>query len=466
MPVFITDDHLKTPAKGTKTYSDGGPKGQKGFVLRATANGAFSLYYQYLNKKKLHPKTKKPVRDWELIGTVKDGWTIARARAEAARLAALIALGKDIRQIAAQQLADQRAMGVTFRQVHDEYIAYCSQLVDRKWGRVPRKETWPNIQSALKRPLEWWGDKVASEITPRDVKELYDSIVAEGYPAQANNVRGQLGTLFIWAMHEERQYVSKSPVVKQLEDDKVAEKADLEEGRVLDIEELRRFWFGLNDPDCPGSRLSKLALKLSLVTLLRTGECVKIERELVGPKTVTIPLKNVKSRKAKKARPVVQPLNSLAQEILGEAFSIGDAKRDYAFPGTRKRRAAPMSQQSLGALLRRTTDDANGHMGVCEYLCLEDVTPHDLRRTGATILSELGYTDAEIGRVMTHKAADDDAAPVTRERYIVSRRVLTMRPVIDRRVDMLNHLDLVLREELGLPAAAALPAPQQLLSAA
>ncbi|MET3995069.1 integrase [Bradyrhizobium sp. S3.9.2] len=456
MPVFITDKHLKAEAS-TKTYSDGGPKGQKGFVLRATPKGAFTFYYQYLNK-----KTGK--RDWEKIGDNLE-WSTARARAEAGRLAGLVSLDKDIREVRAQQCTEQRAMGTSFRRVHDDYIAYCSELVDRKWGRVPRKETWANIQSALKRPLEWWGDKVVSEITPMDVKKLYDSVVAEGYPAQANNMRGQIGTLFNWAMHEERQYVAKNPVVKQLEDDKVLEKADIEDGRVMDIEELRRFWFGLDDPDCPGSRLSKLALKLSLVTLLRTGECVKIERELVGPSHVTIPLKHVKSRKAKKARPVVQPLNSLARDILGEVFSIGKADRDYAFPGARTRRAKPMSQQSLGQLMSRTTEHANGYMGICEYLCLEDVTPHDLRRTGATILSELGYTDAEIGRVMTHKTADDDAAPVTRERYIVSKRVLTMKPVIDRRVDMLNHLDMVLREELGLPVAQALAVPLKRLAA-
>jgi hypothetical protein len=107
-------------------------------------------------------------------------------------------------------------------------------------------------------------------------------------------------------------------------------------------------------------------------------------------------------------------------------------------------------------------------MGVCEYLCMADVTPHDLRRTGATILSELGYTDAEIGRVMTHKTADKEAAPVTRERYIVPQRILPTRPVVDRRVEALNHLDEVLREIIGLPrdVARELPAPPKLLEAA
>jgi integrase len=455
MPVFITDKHLKA-GETRQTYSD---SEQKGFVLRTTPNGVFTFYYQYLNK-----KTGK--RDWELIGQYPE-WTVARARKEAARLAGLVAGDKDIRQIRLQNRALDRALGVTFQQLHDEYIDYCKEPVLRKWGTVPRKETWRGMKYALKRPLEWWGNKAASDITSADVKKLYDSFVREGHPAQANNVRGQLATLFVWAMHDDRKYVTASPCTKQLEDDKAVERADIEDGRVLDADELRKFWFGLDDPDCPGTRLSKLALKLSLVTLLRTGECVKIPREGVLPLTVTIPLHAVKSRRSKKARPVVQPLNSLAREILGEVFSIGDAHRDYAFPGSDRRKGKHMTQHALGRLLARNTADSNGTMGICEYLCLEDVTPHDLRRTGATILEQLGYSDAEIGKVMTHKTADKDAAPVTRERYLVPKKIVA-REIVDPRVKALDDLDDALREILGLPRGviAELPAPPKLLEAA
>jgi hypothetical protein len=69
---------------------------------------------------------------------------------------------------------------------------------------------------------------------------------------------------------------------------------------------------------------------------------------------------------------------------------------------------------------------------------------------------------------MAHKTADKDAAPVTRERYIVPQRILTMRPVVDRRVEALNHLDEVLRDIIGLrpDATKELPQPPKLLEAA
>jgi integrase len=452
VPVLITEKHLVASAE-RKTYSD---TKQKGFALRTTPNGVFTFYYQHLNE-----KTGK--RDWHLIGE-HPVWTPARARNEATRLAGLIAGGKSIKVERHQQLMQARAEGTSFQQLYDEYIAYCSELIDRRWGRVPRKETWRSVAYALKRPVEWWGKRVAGEITSADIKELYDSIVKEGYPAQANNVRGQLHTMFVWGMHEDRRYLTANPCTKQLEDDKAVERADIEDGRVLNADELRDFWFGLDRPDCPGDRLSRLALKLSLVTLLRTGEIVKIEREKISSASVTLPLNIVKSRRSKKARDVVQPLNSLAREIIGEIFSIGDPNRKYAFPGSRSRVGSHMSQQSLGRMMARTSNDKTGQMGLCEYLCLDDVTPHDLRRTGACILEQLGYTDALIGKVMTHKTADKDAAPVTRERYLVPVQIVA-RPV-DPRIKALDDLDSALREILGLTGENALPAPPQLLTAA
>jgi integrase len=453
MPVFITEKHCVASDK-RMTYSD---NNQKGFALRTTPNGVFTFYYQHLNE-----VTGK--RDWHLIGSHPE-WTPECARKEATRLAGLIAGGKNIKVTRQVELAQAQAGGTSFQKLHDEYIDYCSELVDRRWGRVPRKETWEQIAYAMKRPLTWWRNRVASEITPADVKKLYDSFVKEGSPAQANNVRGRLQTMFTWGMHEDRRYLTVNPCTKQLEDDKAVERADIEDGRVMTAEELRTFWSGLDRPDCPGERLSRLALKLSLVTLLRTGECVKIEREKITGSSVTLPLEVVKSRRSKKARPVVQPLNSLAREIIGEVFSIGDPMRRYAFPSTSHKRAGlHISQQSLGRMMGRISNDASGQMGLCEYLGLEDVTPHDLRRTGACILEQLGYDDALIGRVMTHKTQDKEASRVTRAHYLVPVQIIA-RPVVDPRAKALDDLDAALREILSLPATEALPAPLKQIAA-
>src|SRR5256885_15468015 len=109
------------------------------------------------------------------------------------------------------------------------------------------------------------------------------------------------------------------------------------------------------------------------------------------------------------------------------------------------------------------TTKKNSRMGICEYLGLEDVTPHDLRRTGACILEQLGYSDGVIGRAMTHKAADKDAAAVTRDHYLVPVQIIA-RPV-DPRVNALDHLDAARPESLCLPASELRPPPPPPLTA-
>jgi integrase len=464
---FITNADLV--ASNTRlNISDCPTKGQKGFVLRTTPNGVFSFYYQFLNKNRLHPTTGKPVREWHLIGEY-PAWTIPRARAEATRLAGLAASHKSIAAERKRTLTLARAAGRTFEQMHDAYLEYCEEPVLRRWGTVARKESFENIRSVLGRPLAWWGNRVASEITGQEIMEIYRSYLKEKHPAQANNVLQQLGTMFTWAKHPDRAYVTINPVPTLKGDDRATEVADIEDGLVLTADQLRTFWFGLDDPKCPGKPLTKLVLKLSLVTLLRTGECCAIARAGIGSNTVTIPLAVTKGRRSPKARDIVQPLNSLAREILGQAFSIGDPMRDYAFPkargGRKSKKAATankgyMEQRSLSIMTRRA-DDKRDQMGINQYLGLPaELTPHDLRRTGACILEQLGYSDAEIGKVMTHKAPDKEAAPVTRKHYLVPVKIIE-RQIADPRVKALDDLDHALREILRLPREDMLPAPKQ-----
>jgi integrase len=445
MPVHIGEKHLK---RGTtrKTYSD---STVKGFALRTTPQGTFSFYYQHLNKHRLDAKGK-PKRDWHLIGE-HPAWSIERARNEARGLAKLAGDGKSIRQTRDQRQTLALAAGVTFQQLHDDYLAYCKELVTRRWGVVPRKESWEQVQDKLSRPRTWWATKPIADITDADIMELYESWTKDGFVAMANSVRSLLGTVFGWAMITPRKWLTKNPCDALPE--MLEENSEIEDGRVLDADEIRRFWFGVDEPGCPGDRMTKLALKLSMVTMLRSGEIVAIPTTGITPETITIPLKVCKGRRSKKARPVTQPLNSLAREILGEVYSVGDPDRAYAFPGGRKGKRDHMEQRSLSSILSRNSEDGRQQMGVLQYLGMEPWTPHDLRRTSATILEQLGFDDGLIGKVMTHKATGKDVAPVTRAHYLVAKQIIA-RPV-DPRIAALDALDTALREILGLPAAIA-----------
>ncbi|WP_249130021.1 hypothetical protein [Bradyrhizobium sp. AUGA SZCCT0283] len=46
--------------------------------------------------------------------------------------------------------------------------------------------------------------------------------------------------------------------------------------------------------------------------------------------------------------------------------------------------------------------------GLCELLSLKAFTPHDLRRTAATVAGELGYSDAAIAKCLDHAVTKDE----------------------------------------------------------
>jgi integrase len=85
-------------------------------------------------------------------------------------------------------------------------------------------------------------------------------------------------------------------------------------------------------------------------------------------------------------------------------------------------------------------------MGVCQFLGMKDFTPHDLRRSAASLCGDLGISDAEIAKCLDHsKGAGENVAEtpsVTGRVYVQSRRLNEKRAV-------LNALDAALRRIIG-----------------
>lgn len=71
--------------------------------------------------------------------------------------------------------------------------------------------------------------------------------------------------------------------------------------------------------------------------------------------------------------------------------------------------------------------------GLCELLSLKAFTPHDLRRTAATLAGELGYSDAAIAKCLDHAVTKDDGEKVNRVTgvYNQSKRMQQKRAVLD-----------------------------------
>lgn len=72
--------------------------------------------------------------------------------------------------------------------------------------------------------------------------------------------------------------------------------------------------------------------------------------------------------------------------------------------------------------------------GLCELLGLKPFTPHDLRRTAATLAGDLGFDDAAIAKCLDHavsRKSDVIVPTVTGKVYNHSGRMKEKRAVLD-----------------------------------
>ena len=187
--------------------------------------------------------------------------------------------------------------------------------------------------------------------------------------------------MFSWAAEAGRDYVTASPCVNLPPLDE-----EHPRDRVLTEDEIRTLWHGLDREDMPWDRKTRLAIKFALTTMLRSAELLPIHRDELNTDNGTV---DIPARRVKKRRVINQPLSDLALEIIKEAMG----NYEYAFTG--RFGDAPLARNAMASALRGTKKMVKGVKvtrtpGICELLGLAPFTPHDLRRTAATMCGELG----------------------------------------------------------------------------
>jgi integrase len=315
----------------------------------------------------------------------------------------------------------------------------------------PRIEGWENVASHLRRFLSpRIGKKLPREVTKHDIATLSNDFVAGklGVPSVANarHMRRAPSGLFNWAAEAGRDYVTASPCVNlpKLDDEHPRD-------RVLSEDEIKTLWHGLDRDDMPWDRKTRLALKFALTTMLRSGELLPIHRDDLNTDngTVDIPAKRVKKR-----RVINQPLSDLALEI------IKDAMGNYEFAFVGRFGDAPLSRQAMSGALTGTKKLVKGVKvtrtpGICELLGLDPFTPHDLRRTAATMCGELGLSEAGISLCLDHQAnKDENGKPLP----TITRKVynLATRARVAKKREVLDAWAVELRRIIGKPAETEL----------
>jgi integrase len=396
-----------------------------GLYVSITTAGVATFSFKFTD-----PATGKQRTAW--LGVYNpESFTVEDARSKVYGLKAKG--GEALAQTFREQKKQKAKLGKTVDEIIEERIAWMKAPVRKPDGEMrPRIESWENVASHLRRFVDpRLGKKLATEVTKHDIAQLSNDIVAGklGIPSIANarHMRRAASGLFNWAAEAGRDYVTASPCVN-------LPKLDPEHPRtrVLSEEEIIIFWHGLDRPDMPWQRKTRLALKFELVTMLRSNELLGAHRSELFDLDGENPRFDVPLKRVKKRRVIQQPLSGLAVEIK-EALTSDD--QDFVFAG--RFGDKPLNRFSMATALRGTKRK-NGKVktpGICALLGLKPFTPHDLRRTAATLAGDLGFDDAWIAKCLDHAAAkkgDAIVPSVTGKVYVHSQRMKEKRAVLDR----------------------------------
>ena len=318
-------------------------------------------------------------------------WSLSDARKKALSLRQAVQDGRD--PVAERK---ERREALTVAAMVDRFIVKAKGKL-RSWNsydKLFRRNVVPVI-----------GDRPAGQVTRAEIANMLDGI-AERAPSVANGVHSALSSVYGWAVSE--GLVPDNPV-RGLRMRHASRSRD----RVLSDEELRRFW-RVTEELAPAYRA---ALRLVLLTGQRPGEVIGIRAEEVdaGAAVWRLPASRVKNK-----RDHVVPLTgealSLVRRLMGEGHQTG--------PLLRTRRGHEATNVSLAKAFSRLR--AHGLFPDAK------ATPHDLRRTAATLMGRLELDQMTIARVLNH--ASTTKATVTGSVY--DRH--TYEPQMRRALEALN----------------------------
>ena len=324
---------------------------QRGLALRVEPTGyrAWKVIYRHGNRPR-----------WFHLGAA-DSISLTEARRLAAEIMLEVARGHD-----PQAERKAKRMAGTFAEVADRYLNEHAKK---------RNKSWKQADALVRKYLmPAWAKLSIKAITRSDARTMMGHI---GSPILANQVLAAASTIFSWAIKQE--IVTTNPC-RGVERNETKSRE-----RVLTNAEIPLFWSAFDDAGLVRSS----ALKVLLLTGQRPGEVSHMRLEHVSDGWWTMPgapdpklgwpgTKNAQTHRVWLPRP--------ARDIIAELTE--DEATGFVFRNNRH---------------RAVTDIDIAMRAVCQRLGVERATPHDLRRTFGTKITELGFGRDAMNRVQNHR---------------------------------------------------------------
>jgi integrase len=332
------------------------PSGEKSFQFRYTVNGL----------------TRRVT-----LGTY-PSLTLAEAHFKHAEAERLLTQGRDPAEVHKASRQAERDAG-TVSELAGEFM--------RRYVKPNRKRPEQMQQMLDANVLPYWRNRKAKDITARDVVLLLDKIVDRGSKVMANRVASALGQMFKFGVL--RGIVTGSPCVALTRPGGRERNRD----RKLTEMEIKTFWEELDSAEI--SHTVRIALRLLLVTGQRRGE---LARAMWRDVDLDASRWNISAENSKNGRAHEVPLSKLAVDLFKQLQAL-TGSQDWVLPSPTKQ-----SESIIDRSISRAVRNNEKHFGIAHF------TPHDLRRTAASMMSMLGTPRLHVARVLNH--TDDSTTAI------------------------------------------------------
>jgi integrase len=240
----------------------------------------------------------------------------------------------------------------------------------------------------------------AADVTKAHIQHIIDTMLTRGVKRMTERVFSDLRQLFGFAM--DRDHIETDPTAR-IKKNKIG--GSVERDRVLSEAELIEFFKRL--PESGLNKTSQNALLISLSTGSRIGETLKAHWHHVDlqRRTWTQPEVSAAGKFTKNGKRHTIQLNDIALRAF-EALHQHSGLTPWVFPSARLN--GPIDLDAVTKQVRdRQRGDGKPMRGRTKQTNALELaggkwTPHDLRRTAATIMAELGGLPDVIDRCLNH----------------------------------------------------------------
>ena len=378
--VALTDRFLRA-LKAPDGRIEVGDASCRGLSIRCTTAGVKTWTFTYKFNGRMRRIT---LGEYPSLG-------LSEARTQADERRAQRRKGDDPRALQDAERAAKAQTALTFGELCDLYIAYV---------RAAGKISWKTDRGYLRKPRGKFGNRPAISIAKRELMDFFE-LLARKSKSSANRTQSTVRTLWGWAAERDHIPVNFLAGIK-----KVGGKEN-EKDRVLTPEEIREFLAALVDATAEAeiTETVALALKGILLTAQRPGEVSGMMlSELHGlagtePHWI-IPRLRTKNKKSEHTVPLSPAAVLLIQQALEVSNEYAKGQNDRPVFASRFEGVTTLARHSLSQAVRRLVKDKKYADKFAKF------TPHDLRRTAATLAQSKRVPRDYVKALLNHKDGD------------------------------------------------------------